>query len=117
MYGLPKDFDEGFLINRTLELICFSMNQIFFHFDSHVSISVENSFSYQKGPTDVEAKTKVPVVNSNLMELLQRTVVEARGDAEGTLTLVFDDKRVLKFFDQPGYEAYSIEGAGKLIIV
>src|SRR4051812_25161584 len=116
MYGLPKDFDGSFFLNRNLEMICFNANQIYFHFDSHVVVMVEGSFSYQQGPSDLVDKTKASVTSSNLMQLLEHKVVEVRGDTEGTLTLFFDDKKILKFFDTPGYESYQIKYESKLII-
>jgi len=47
MYGLPKNFDGSFLIGRSLELLCFSANQVNLHFGLDVSISVTSALCYQ----------------------------------------------------------------------
>jgi hypothetical protein len=49
MYGLPKDFDGGFLVGRTLEMVCFSENQMALHFGAEISITIESAFSYRAG--------------------------------------------------------------------
>lgn len=38
MNKFPIDVDINVLDDHTLEMICFNANQIYFHFDGHISI-------------------------------------------------------------------------------
>jgi hypothetical protein len=113
MYGLPKDFDGSFLVGRTLELVCFSQNQMSLHFSDDITITIESAFSYK-----IDQIVDVPVQQSNLMELLGSSVSVAQGDENGTLSLLFDNGATLKVFDTTKqYESYTISYGGKVIIV
>ena len=51
------------------------------------------------------------------MVLLGHSILKAFGDDEGTLTIEFDNGRVLQCFDQPAYEAYHIiQGEDEIIV-
>ena len=118
MYGLPKGFNAARLVGRTLELLCFSENQVFLHFDEKVSIEVESEMSYDSlsggGPEVIE----VPALESDLMRLLGRSIAMASGDDEGTLTLEFDNGHNLRCFDNSAqYESYKIRFNDEEIIV
>lgn len=118
MYGLPVDFDGSFLVGRNLEMICFSSNQIYLHFDNQVTVTIEGEFSYQPQRCEADAQpSHIPIMESKLMQLLEHSISEAAGDEDGTLTLVFDNGHVLKCFDASDYESYQINyGTGRLII-
>jgi hypothetical protein len=74
MFGLPENFDGTFFVGRTLEMICFNINQIYFHFDDHITVQIEGPFTYQRGPLESEASLlHPPVPTSNLMELLEHS--------------------------------------------
>lgn len=113
MYGLPKNFDGSFLVGHTLEMVCFAQYQVNLHFDSKINIRIESSFSYK-----VEHPVKMPVQNSNLMELLGMTVTEVHGSEDGTLNLLFENGQLLKIYDtSKQFESYIITFEGKEIIV
>ena len=113
MYGLPKDFDGGFLVGRTLELVCFARYQMYLHFDEKVIITVESAFSY-----NASGVVDVPVGESNLMELVGAVVLAATGDDGGTLSLLFDNGQTVKVYDTSRqYESYTIAHGGKKITV
>jgi len=117
MYGLPKDFKGEFLVGRTLELICFAQYQVNLHFDENVSIVVESALSHQESSNSAIRRVKIPVAQSDLMVLLGHSILKAFGDDEGTLTIEFDNGRVLQCFDQPAYEAYHIiQGEDEIIV-
>src|SRR5450631_2280119 len=104
MFGLPEDFDASFFVGRTLELICFAIYQVNLHFDNHVGMRVEGPFAYQRQGSKAKiSPIQQPVQVSNLMELLEHSVIAASGEKDGTLTLTFDNGDVLQCFDQPGY--------------
>jgi hypothetical protein len=121
MYGLPKDFDYGRLGGRFLEQLCFGIGQIQLRFDQRVTIAVTSSLVYRQSPTSHPKTIEIadlPIVRSNLLDLLHHTITDAFGSDEGTLTLEFDDGQVLQFLDpDPHYEAYEIHFGDEQIIV
>ena len=48
MYGLPANFDASLFVGRTLQLICFSANQIYLHFDTELMLTMKDGFSTGK---------------------------------------------------------------------
>jgi hypothetical protein len=118
MYGLPKDFDAGFLPGRLLEQVCFSENQVALHFSGDVSISIEGTYSHEDESRAWEpSKVRVPPSQSNLMQLLGRAVRRAIGMGDGTLVLEFDNDHRLMCFDTPQYESYHIRHGARTITV
>jgi hypothetical protein len=118
MYGLPKDFNAERLVGRTLEMICFNENQIYFHFDEKLTIQVESSLGYQQLPTQEPEIIEVPALQSSLMQLLGHSTTNAFGDNKGTLTLEFEDGQILQCLDDtPMYESYHIIQGDHRIIV
>jgi hypothetical protein len=118
MFGLPKDFNADRLVGRTLEMICFNENQIYFHFDEKLTIEVVGSLGYQRWPAQEPEIVEVPVLQSNLMQLLGHSTTKAFGDDKGTLTLEFEDGQILQYLgDTPMYECYHIIQGDHRIIV
>lgn len=118
MHGLPAGFDGGFLIGHRLEQVCFNENQISFHFNADVGITIEGGYSYQLATLAVSAPTAfVPASHSNLMELLGQTISRVEGTSDGTLALFFENGYQLRCFDDPHYESYQIRDGARVIIV
>lgn len=111
MYKFPFGFDGAFLVGRTLELVCFSANQVYLHFDNHVKIVIESAFSYRRhnsGKT-TECVCEVPVSSSDLMQLLEQKVTTVHADRDGNLTLAFANGDIVKCLATlPNYECYHI---------
>jgi hypothetical protein len=117
MYGLPKDFDGSSLIGRTLEMVCFNLNQISLHFGDHVMITVEGALTYQS-VSGVVQKLSPPVVETNIMQLVGRELVRVVGSPGGTLSLTFDNGHIVECLDTSAdYESYRISFGGQMIIV
>ena len=118
MFGLPKDFNAEPLVGRTLEMICFNENQIYFDFDEKLTIQVQSSLRYQQRPAQEPEIIEVPALQSNLMQLLGHTTTKAFGDDKGTLTLEFEDGQILQCLDDtPRYESYHIiQGELRIIV-
>jgi hypothetical protein len=118
MYGLPKDFHPNSLVGRTLEQVCFSQNQLILVFDANVQITIESLFSHEAPGLVTKDPIDFPIGNSELMQVLEHAIVEALGDAKGTLTLRFDNGHTIKCFDPyRQYEAYRIQiGETEIII-
>jgi hypothetical protein len=117
MYGLPKDFNAARLVGRNLELICFNENQVYLHFDGKLTIMVESKLSYQDNPELAPRTIEIPILQSNLMQLLGHSITDASGNNEGTLTMEFDNGHILQCLDQPHYEAYQIKQGDEELIV
>ncbi len=119
MYKLPKGFDGAFFIGKTLELVSFSVNSVFFSFGENVSITVESSLLYREGAQDDLAEVQtVPIKESRLMQLVDHAVTRVHADEEGTLSLMFDNGHVLQLFDDSSnFESYSINDGSREIFV
>jgi hypothetical protein len=113
----PEDFDAGIFVGRTLEMICFNANQVYFHFDSRICIQAETSFTFEKPPA--VAEITIPVMQSDLMHLLEHQILKASAADQHILTLEFDDGSRLRFSDTaPGkYESYHVFIGDRRIIV
>ena len=120
MYGLPKDFDGSMFIGRTVELVSFSANTIHISFDDHLSITITSSFEHRLGteePTQ-DCVQRVPVEESRLMQLAERSVESVEANTDGTLTLHFNGGHLFRCFDDlPNYECYTITHGKKEIYV
>lgn len=119
MYGLPAGFDTSRLLGCTLTQVSFSENTVHLSFTNDFSITIESSFSHSKPGrlSDVE-RSRVPVRESQLMQLLGESVDSAHASADGTLRLGFSNGHVLACFDDtPLYEAYRIKLGDEEIIV
>src|SRR5687767_10308176 len=119
MYGLPKDFDGTFLVDRCLELVCFSENQVFLHFDQDITITIEAAFTHQTSRVAANPlPITVPASESRLMTLLGHAVASVASDSNGTLILIFDSGHVVKCYDTShNYESYRIKRSDTLIVV
>jgi hypothetical protein len=118
MYKLPVGFDGNFLVGKRLEMVCFSAHQVFLHFGSEILITIESDFSLRPMSEPGVGRVKLPVVQSDLMKLLEHAVAQAMGDSSGTLTIEFDDGHLLACFDtSEQYESYSIKNGEQVIIV
>jgi Family of unknown function (DUF6188) len=118
MYGLPAHFDSALLVGRNLEMICFSSNQVYLHFDGQVTIKIEGEFSYLSDRADMDQKRiRMPIAESKLMQSLEHLISGATADENGTLTLVFDNGHILKCFEAHDYESYEIKHGNIRLIV
>jgi hypothetical protein len=120
MNKFPSDFSDSVLVGRTLQMICFTANQIIFHFDERISISALTAFTCETASeADAVSKINVPAIQSSLMSLLEHRVSETLLEEQHILTLVFDGGYVLRFADDaPGvYESYHLTVGDKRIII
>jgi hypothetical protein len=119
MYGLPEDFDTSFLIGRRLDLVCFSANTVNFHFDGGLHFTIESAYAHQSPESGAADQLyEVPVLSSNIMQLLESLIIDGSATADGTLILTFDNGHKLKFLDtSKQYESYKIDHDDITIIV
>jgi hypothetical protein len=120
MNRIPADVDISVLNDHTLEMICFNANQIYFHFDGHISIVAETNFKYEQSPGGNDtSEISIPATQSDLMKLLEHRVSNSLIEEQHILTIVFDNGHVLRFSDTaPGlYESYRLTIGNRTIIV
>ena len=119
MYGLPAGFDPSRLVGCTLEQVSFSANTVHLSFNNDVSITIESCFAHSTHGDVVDAeRTRVPVRESRLMQLLAASVESVHGSVEGTLSLKFTNGQALACYDDtPQYEAYRLKLGEEEIIV
>jgi len=118
MYKFPDDFDAALLHFLRLEMICFTANQINFHFSKNVSIDITGPFEYFKSakipePTLIE----IPAGNLCLLQLIEHKIVAASVEHESALYLEFDGKQILRLISDSHYESFTLNLNGRTIII
>jgi Family of unknown function (DUF6188) len=117
MHGLPEGFDPSFLVGLNLEQICFTENQVIFHFSSDVHITVESAVAYRRGASSERVLT-IPIVESDLMSLLGDSVRLATAGRDGSLAISFTSAKVLTCLDtSQQFESYQIRRGEDVLIV
>jgi len=90
MYGLPHDFDATALVGRTLDVICFTANQVTFDFDGDFHITVDGAFTHgEESSEPSHLMRQVPVEESGLMRMAGASITDASAIDGGTLRLLF----------------------------
>jgi hypothetical protein len=116
MYNFPEDFNGSVLVGHTLELVCFSANQVIFHFNDDISICAETSFAYEKPLKDLNI-VSVPTIQSDLMQLLEHRIVRSFVEKGRILNLLFDNEHLLRFEALPEFESYRLTLGKDTIII
>lgn len=118
MYGLPKDIDLNFFIGRTLVQVCVGSNDLILNFDGEVSVTVTSSVGCMGSSGKLTKYDDFREAAPEVLMLLDRAVVSAKGDEGGTLALEYDGGRHLQLYDDTKqYESYTIRNGGKVIVV
>lgn len=117
MYGLSSTFDTSCFIGLTLEQVSFTENTIHFSFSGKVSITLESSFEHHtKAGKSVQGN--VPLLESQLMELVGESIESVNASSNGTLTLRFADGQMLVCLDDSSeYESYQLNFDDEEVVV
>jgi hypothetical protein len=113
MHKLPDNFDPECFLTHTLEMICCNQNQVYFHFSDRLSLCAEIAFEFFMDAGTIA----VPLDEVVVLRMLGSTVTEVYVDNFSDLTLVFDQKKRLRFTSAPQYESYRIKNGSHEIIV
>jgi hypothetical protein len=117
MYGLPHNFDASFFVGRTLELLCFAIYQVHFHFDEHIQIVALSPFYFGRN-TEPRGPIEFPIVETRLMVCLEQKVSDVASSVDGTLTLTFDNGYMLTCLNHSKqYESYHIVRGDQTLVV
>jgi hypothetical protein len=120
MHGLRQDIDLSFLYGRELVQLAIGLYQIILRFDEEVAISVEGEFRYFDGQDEWAWRPEPgsSLCAAHVASSLGMTIDSVRGDANGTLVLVFSNSHRLTLMDaNKEYESYDITRAGQTIVV
>jgi hypothetical protein len=117
MYGLPENFRCDFFLGRRVVEVCIAAYTIFVHFDRKVLISIRGAYAVHTSLLFRSQQVSVPEIDLSLFEVIGRSVMSARAEHGGTLSLRFDNELLLQCFDDPHYESYVIQNGKKEIIV
>ena len=112
----PEWFDQSVFAGRTLEMICFNANQVYFHFDNHIFICAEAPFSFQSTMGAVEFGVP-PTQSDQLLLLIERQISAASIAEQKILTIKFENGAELRFAPTHGYEAYRVTIGDKTAII
>jgi len=118
MKDYKVDADLSFLLNKSLEQICFGSYQIALNFSEGVSISVESRLILVTSENTVSEFDQPYSKADGLMGLLGTVVVNAQAEANRNLCLEFSNKSSLKVLNEnSAYESYQIMNGSSAIIV
>ncbi len=117
MYRLPENIDLSFLLQKELEQICFGLHQVIFNFNGNISISVESKMRCVTETSQVLID-RYSAEASLLCSLLGYSIIQTKGQEDGTLSLIFSNNIILNIYDDNlSYESYIIRNESKTIIV
>jgi hypothetical protein len=118
MYGLPKNIELGFLLKKELQSVSFGLHEVILCFDDYLKITVTSECSYQLKAGEIIEIDSYIASASLICALISHSIVEARGDEDGTLILQFSNGDKFTIFDDSEqYESYQIKHGDKLIVV
>lgn len=118
MYGLPKDYDVSFLIERELESICFAQYQINLHFTGSVWIQIEGKFKHFYGGKLIEEVEEFPISQSALLQTIGQKIIAVNFTMDGNFELVLNkNNRLFIIGDNGAYESYRIFDGQKETII
>lgn len=117
MYGLPLDFDAGFLVGRTLEQVRIGTFQVSLVFDDALWFHFETDVTVTRGADEV-GLSDASDAGKAMVDFLGRSVERASGTVDGTITLEFDNCDRIKIHDSSErYESYQIKHGENFFVV
>jgi hypothetical protein len=127
MYGLPPDIDFSFFNGKMLFSVCISTHTLGLHFDANIPRDLGNEINVSVMSTIrcIDSKGNIHdypedfrKAAMDVASLIEQTIIDAKGDSNGTLTLKFSAGGILSIYDDSKqYESYTIEHHGKLTVV
>ena len=118
MFGLPRNVDLSFFVDRAVSQVCFGAHDLILNFSDELSVSVTSLIEFKDAKGEAVRSEDFREVASALVSLIDRTVVSVNGEMDGTLDLIFDNGARLSIFDRyKQYESYVIKHRETLIVV
>jgi hypothetical protein len=118
MYGLPDDFDPATFVGCELETVTFASNAIHLALGVNHSVTATDYVRYRLGPGADLREDVLPVTDSSLPALIERSVERAEVRRPGALVLYFEGGGMILVEDaDPHYESYSLKTpAGEIFV-
>jgi hypothetical protein len=114
---LPADVDLSFVMGLELLQVATGLYQVQFRFDNEVTVSVEDSFTYERPERSDSWKAGELNVAGLTAELVGSAVRDVRANGS-ELELTFSNGHKLRLDAEPSaYESYDITYRGGVIIV
>jgi hypothetical protein len=118
MYGLPVGFDANFLVGRTLHGILVQSNMIHLELSEQCTISSGGWKDAGGLSVDEGELLNIPDAAPYLYHLLDKKIISASGQTDGTLSLIFEGGKTIHVHDTSEcYESYQIHVDGKMIVL
>ena len=118
MYGLPADIDLSFFSAKVLQQVCVGANEVILNFDEYVSLTIMCTIECKTGPSDTKKLDGPRATASALIEYIQKPVISAKGDPNGTLVLTFEGGNCVTIYDDDKhFECYTVRYKDKTIVV
>jgi len=118
MYGLNKNSDLSFLIERQLRQILVGLHQVQLYFEDDISIYMECQFDHVSNGKSKVLSEKLPSSASSLLQLIGSKITHIKNHGNGDIEIIFSNQNILKIFDSnESYESYQISGPGIQLII
>jgi hypothetical protein len=110
MYGLDKDNDLSFFLEKQLEQVCFGWVSINLNFDGDITLSLECTFEHVTKHGQVFlGDSSEPISCSSLLTLLASSVKRVDNIGEGSIELFFSNGDKVRIYDSnDSTESYNI---------
>lgn len=118
MYGLDKNEDLGFLVEKELEQVCVGRFDLILNFTDDATISLQCEFDHQSEGESIRTSDVLPDAAASLLGVLGNTIVSINNPGDGSLEFTFSGGSKLIVYDSNGSaESYQIESPNGGVIV
>jgi len=118
MYGLPRDLDLSFFLEKTLLQVCVGANELILNFHDRVSITVMSSIGLALSNGVHRKYESFPEAAGIVVGLLDQTIASATAGDDGTLSLQFHGGGQVDIYDDSKqYESYTITSGDRLFVI
>ena len=97
------------MVGKSVEMVCFAQFGVYIHLQDRILLTVEVEFEHVHGETHKSDLMTFPASESNLMRILECSVVSATVSANGVLSLVFSNGDSLNISKRPEFESYQLK--------
>lgn len=117
MLGFPNQKEVSLIIGNKLTMVCCNANQVYLHFDSDISISIElHPFKIKTDNEIIE--TNIPLDNLAIFDFLEIKVIDIKVNASNSIfEIVFENNKTIILSDDVHYESHVIKIGSKEFIV
>lgn len=117
MKKIPESFDPKILKEENLIMICINASQVYFHFDSQLTITVEYEIGIEIENQFHQFSVFYMKSDYGLLDLLENKIVDAYTDVERRdLRLKFSNNTIITLIGHEFYESYSLSRNKNVIL-